>query len=176
LQKPTLLGYTVRVHNYAQEKDGKVHDSGSVTVSGGAGEDIIDARDMVQDDDASLRIDGSEGDDTYLFGQGINVSDDQYGGADVYSMTVDPDQMHLRDPSTVVWDYEDRFEIVVPTDLMDSVRIENLPAREDPNLGAVVQLDEVYVGDTLVMRLINLDEEHRVTLDSAQFSVVAPSV
>eukprot|EP00929_Paragymnodinium_shiwhaense_P031082 TRINITY_DN174_c0_g1_i1.p1 TRINITY_DN174_c0_g1~~TRINITY_DN174_c0_g1_i1.p1 ORF type:complete len:217 (-),score=40.07 TRINITY_DN174_c0_g1_i1:203-853(-) len=30
LEKPTVLGYDVDVHNHAQEKDGKVHDSGSL--------------------------------------------------------------------------------------------------------------------------------------------------
>jgi len=29
LDKPTFWGYTIQVHNYAQEKDGKAHDSGS---------------------------------------------------------------------------------------------------------------------------------------------------
>ncbi|TCL08133.1 hypothetical protein BXY66_0166 [Shimia isoporae] len=152
------------------------HDSGNVVVNGGAGDDTIDARDFERTDEARLRIDGSEGDDTYLFAQGINVSDDQYGGSDVYSMTVDPDQMATRDPSTVVWDFQDRFEINLPPEYADSVRIENQPPHYDPNLGSVVQRDDVFVGDTLVMRLINLDEEHRITLDSPQFSIVAQSI
>jgi len=29
LDKPTLWGYTIQVHNHAEEKDGKVHDSGN---------------------------------------------------------------------------------------------------------------------------------------------------
>ncbi|MGR3635887.1 MAG: hypothetical protein ACU0BK_08160 [Shimia sp.] len=148
------------------------HDSGSVVVNGGAGDDTIDARGVVRDDDTRLRIDGSEGDDTYLFSQGINVSDDQFGGSDVYSMTVDPDQMQTTDPSTVVWDFEDSFQLTLPADLADLVRIENLPPRYDTNLGSVVQRDDVYVGDTLVMKLINLDEEHRITLDSEKFEIL----
>lgn len=35
LSKPTLLGYTVQVHNYAQEKDGKAHDSGKIICAKG---------------------------------------------------------------------------------------------------------------------------------------------
>ncbi|KPA20979.1 hypothetical protein shim_28950 [Shimia sp. SK013] len=148
------------------------HDSGSVVVNGGAGDDTIDARSVEIDEDTRLRIDGSEGDDTYLFAQGINVSDDQFGGADVYSMTVDPDQMQNSNPSTVVWDFEDRFQLTLPADLADSVRIENLPPRYDASLGSVVQRDDVYVGDTLVMKLINLDEENRITLDSGKFEIL----
>lgn len=152
------------------------HDTGKVVVSGGAGEDTVDARDFERSDEASLRIDGSEGDDTYLFSQGVNVSDDQYGGSDLYSMTVDPDTMHQQSPSTVVWDYNDRFELNIPAEFAQEVTIDNQPAHYDPNLGATVQRDDVYVGDTLVMRLINLDEEHRITLDSPAFTIVSPSL
>ncbi len=151
------------------------HSSGSVIVSGGAGEDTIDAREFQRSDDARLRIDGSEGNDTYLFAQGINVSDDQYGGSDLYSMTVNPDTMESQSPSTVIWDYEDRFEIVLPPELADQVRIENQPAHFDASLGATVQRDDVFVGDVLVMRMVNLDEEHRITLDSPAFSIVSPA-
>ncbi|SFL38026.1 hypothetical protein SAMN04488036_11171 [Shimia haliotis] len=151
------------------------HDSGSVVVKGGAGEDTIDARDFEKSDVASLRIDGSEGDDTYLFSQGINVSDDQFGGADVYSMTVDPETMHTHSPSTVVWDFNDQFELILPAEHAAQVRIENQPPRYDINLGATVQRDDVFVGDTLVMRLINLDEENRITLDSTQFTIASPT-
>lgn len=151
------------------------HTSGKVVVGGGAGEDTIDASEFVRSDDASLRIDGSEGDDTYFFSQGINVSDDQYGGADVYSMTVNPETMHAQNPSTVVWDAADRFELNLPAELADQVRIENEPPHFDASLGATVQRDDVYVGDTLVMRLVNLDEEHRITLESDAFVIVTPS-
>ncbi len=61
----------------------------------------------------------------------------------------------------------------MPAELADQVRIENQPALFDANLGATVQRDDVYVADTLVMRLVNLDEEQRITLDSEAFSIVA---
>ena len=48
-----------------------------------------------------------------------------------------------------------------------SMSVESIDAK-DPE----VQRDDVYVGDTLVMKLINLDEEHRITLDSEKFEIL----
>ncbi|MGR3635886.1 MAG: hypothetical protein ACU0BK_08155 [Shimia sp.] len=125
---------------------------GDVTLEGGQGNDSFIAYEAVSGD-AFLQLTGGDGNDTYIMRMGQLVDEFHSGGDDTYTLVVTNDDMATAKPANIYFNGSgDSFDLVVPDGLEGDVRVEAQPY--DPD-AAMPHVDNVYVGDTLVARLLN---------------------